>query len=218
MPVNIIDVDEFTDPVRAPDDGDPGNGATFQISPQDLANRTRNLKNRVDTLYGGTVALTAPLLINDQNVTIEENLTVSKDLTVGDDLSVTDDVSIGGNLTVSSSSTFSSTLTVTGALIASRIRFSVGTGPDADTTLTPGTHSNILIATTVSANRIYTPGTGSAGDWFLVRHHNNVGFTIEIIGLTAAPSSITLSYRDFALIVHNGTSWTCVAAGEVPNA
>src|SRR5688500_11642128 len=104
MPVNITDADLFTDPVTAPDDGDDANGATFQDPIQDLANRTRYLKNKVDTLYGGTVALTAPLLLNDQNVTIELNLSVggtlsvsgnatfSADVTVGDDLTVTDDL------------------------------------------------------------------------------------------------------------------------------
>src|SRR5690606_27046015 len=44
----ITDVDQFTEPVRAPADGDPANGETFQDGLQDLANRTRNLKNRVD--------------------------------------------------------------------------------------------------------------------------------------------------------------------------
>lgn len=48
MPVNITDSNTFTDPVQAPDDGDNGNGATFQLAPQALANRTRNLKNRLD--------------------------------------------------------------------------------------------------------------------------------------------------------------------------
>lgn len=47
MPINITDVNEFTDPVQAPDDGDPANGATFQLGIQDLANRTRNLFNRL---------------------------------------------------------------------------------------------------------------------------------------------------------------------------
>lgn len=44
----ITDVDQFTEPVRAPADGDPANGETFQDGLQDLANRTRYLKNRVD--------------------------------------------------------------------------------------------------------------------------------------------------------------------------
>jgi hypothetical protein len=50
MPANITDVDVFTDPVQAPADGDPGNGATFQLSPQALANRTRHNKNRLDAI------------------------------------------------------------------------------------------------------------------------------------------------------------------------
>lgn len=48
MPTNITDVDTFTDPVQAPDDGDSANGATFQLAPQALANRTRYLKNICD--------------------------------------------------------------------------------------------------------------------------------------------------------------------------
>jgi hypothetical protein len=52
MPINLTDVDEFTDPVAAPDDTDPGNGTIFQLAPQALANRTRNLKNRTETLEG----------------------------------------------------------------------------------------------------------------------------------------------------------------------
>lgn len=47
MPVNITDQDEFTSPIQAPDDGDPANGATFQIAPQGLANRTNFLRNRL---------------------------------------------------------------------------------------------------------------------------------------------------------------------------
>jgi hypothetical protein len=50
MGTNITDVDVFTDPIVAPADGDPGSGATFQISPQGLANRTRNHKNRLDAI------------------------------------------------------------------------------------------------------------------------------------------------------------------------
>lgn len=53
MPVTITDADEFTDPVQAPDDGDPASGATFQLAPQALANRTRYLKNVVEALPGG---------------------------------------------------------------------------------------------------------------------------------------------------------------------
>lgn len=57
MTVNLTDSDTFTDPVRAPDDGDPANGATFQAGLQDLANRTRNHKNRLDTLSGRALCL-----------------------------------------------------------------------------------------------------------------------------------------------------------------
>lgn len=48
MPRNIVDQDLFTDPIVAPDDGDPANSLTIGAPSQGLANRTRNLKNRVD--------------------------------------------------------------------------------------------------------------------------------------------------------------------------
>jgi len=48
MPQNITDVDEFTDPVQVPEDGEAATGASQLLGAQDLSNRTRNLKNRVD--------------------------------------------------------------------------------------------------------------------------------------------------------------------------
>lgn len=48
MSVNITAVDEFTEPVQAPDDGDPANGSIFQLSPQALANRDLYLKTRLE--------------------------------------------------------------------------------------------------------------------------------------------------------------------------
>jgi len=57
MPSNITDVDAFTDPIVAPADGDSANAATFQAAPQGLANRTRNLKNRVDVIEAALTAL-----------------------------------------------------------------------------------------------------------------------------------------------------------------
>lgn len=47
MPQDITDVDEFTDPVQAPADGDALNAASIvPTAIQRLANRTRNLANR----------------------------------------------------------------------------------------------------------------------------------------------------------------------------
>lgn len=50
MPANLTDADTWTDPVQAPADGDTANGATFQLAPQDLADRTRYLYNRMESL------------------------------------------------------------------------------------------------------------------------------------------------------------------------
>lgn len=47
MPVNITDVDEFTSPVVAPVGSDPANAASVATPLQQLANRTRNIVNRV---------------------------------------------------------------------------------------------------------------------------------------------------------------------------
>lgn len=54
MPANITDADTFTATVQAPADGDTANGATFQLAPQDLADRTRYLYNRMESLAYGT--------------------------------------------------------------------------------------------------------------------------------------------------------------------
>lgn len=48
MPSNITDVDEFTDPVQGPTDGEAATGASVLLGLQDLANRTRYLKNQLE--------------------------------------------------------------------------------------------------------------------------------------------------------------------------
>lgn len=48
MPVNLVPVDAFPPNFRAPDDGDPANGATFQAGLQDAADAATNLKARLD--------------------------------------------------------------------------------------------------------------------------------------------------------------------------
>src|SRR5690606_10698970 len=48
----ITDLDQFTEPAPAPADREPANGATFQDGLQDLANRTRYLKNQLDRQRG----------------------------------------------------------------------------------------------------------------------------------------------------------------------
>lgn len=54
MPAPIIDVSEFTDPIVRPTDGDPVNGASVLDAFQGLANRTRNLANRIGSGDGST--------------------------------------------------------------------------------------------------------------------------------------------------------------------
>lgn len=55
MATNITDVDEFTDPVTAPADGDAANAATFLAGLQKLSNRTRFLLNKVWVATPATV-------------------------------------------------------------------------------------------------------------------------------------------------------------------
>lgn len=76
MPVNITDVDTFTDPVQAPADADAADGTTFQLAPQGLANRTRNLKNRVDVLDGrssSTLYRDIPIALAGTNTSTIDN-------------------------------------------------------------------------------------------------------------------------------------------------
>jgi hypothetical protein len=49
MPVNITDVDTFTDPIVAPADSDPADRTYVLTIAQGLANRTRSLVNRYGT-------------------------------------------------------------------------------------------------------------------------------------------------------------------------
>lgn len=48
MPINITDVDTFTDPITAPAGADPASAASIVDVVQKLANRTRWLKNLLD--------------------------------------------------------------------------------------------------------------------------------------------------------------------------
>lgn len=53
MSRTIVEVDEFTTDVTVPEDGDPRNVASIDPAWQALSNRTRNSKNRLDSLLGG---------------------------------------------------------------------------------------------------------------------------------------------------------------------
>ena len=61
MPPNITEVDEFTANVPVPDDTEPANHASLLAMSQPLANRTKNLKARVDAAATATTALQAEL-------------------------------------------------------------------------------------------------------------------------------------------------------------
>lgn len=65
MPTNIVDVDTFTSPIVAPASGDPRTAASVATAAQGLANRTRNLANRlgpIEFLLKGNVRLTFPCI------------------------------------------------------------------------------------------------------------------------------------------------------------
>jgi hypothetical protein len=61
MPTSLTDVDAFTAPIQGPADGDVQGAAAYNLGFQGLANRTRNLKNRID----GGDAITKRLLASD---------------------------------------------------------------------------------------------------------------------------------------------------------
>lgn len=48
MPTNITDTSSFVDPIQGPADADPQNAASYNLGIQGLADRTRNLKDRLD--------------------------------------------------------------------------------------------------------------------------------------------------------------------------
>lgn len=56
MPQNITDVDEFTEVVQCPQDGDFATGASIKLMGQGLSNRTRRLKNMVDTMIATIIS------------------------------------------------------------------------------------------------------------------------------------------------------------------
>jgi hypothetical protein len=187
MPVNITDSPTFTDPVTAPDDGDDANGATFQASPQALSNRTRYLKNRVDALYGNSaVALEGALALNDFNVSIEHDLTVGGNLGVTGNVTVTGDISCD-DFTAADVITAGTTmncqrLSASIDVFATRFRFFASTLSDADGSLTVGSTAQLLAATTMTDNRVYTiSDTGAVnGDFFWVVNQSGGAFTVTV--------------------------------------
>ena len=54
MPTAITDVNTFTSPIQTVSDGDGATGANFALAPQGLANRTANLKSRLDAVVAST--------------------------------------------------------------------------------------------------------------------------------------------------------------------
>jgi len=53
MAHNLTDIDTFTSAVTVPDGGDPRTAASVELPFQAVANRTRNVKNRLDALASG---------------------------------------------------------------------------------------------------------------------------------------------------------------------
>lgn len=56
MPTNLTDVNTFSATVAVPSDGESANSASLAAMSQTLANRTRNLKNRLDLVEGNVAA------------------------------------------------------------------------------------------------------------------------------------------------------------------
>jgi hypothetical protein len=212
VPVNISDVDTFTDPVTAPDDGDEANGATFQASPQALSNRTRNLKNRVDKLYGGApVVLIGTLTLNDADVAIEQALTVGGNASVGADLAVTDDITCD-DITVTDACSVGGTVSCQRVsasvdVFATRYRMFTGVGPDADTTLTVGSTAQVLVATTLTSNRDYTISDSGAvnGDFFWVVN-KDAAQALTVLSPTAVGLGV-LNTDQGGLFMRVGGTW-----------
>lgn len=122
MPTNIVDVDTFTDPVVVPVGTDSRNDAAGDVETlsQALANRTRNLKNRLDTndttharrdttntfalgqTFSSTVSIGGTLTSAAINATGTISATVGVhadgDLTAGDDVIATNDITAGDDV------------------------------------------------------------------------------------------------------------------------
>lgn len=195
MPSNITDVDEFTDPVTAPADGDNADEASFQDPIQDLSNRTRYLKNRTDELFGGTPTLTDNVVYGGAyNVTFPQQVNAGGDVVAGDDLVCIDDVHCGGDVFATGSvftngasvtndiTSAAGNITAAAGRVMGAFRFNTALGVDADTDLTVLTDAQMLVTRTLTGNRAYTiDDTGAVnGDCFFVKNDTTSGFTLTV--------------------------------------
>lgn len=92
MPTNIIDVDEFTDPVTKPVGSDVRDAASFGDPLQKLANRTRWLKNLIEGYFETDVTL-RQIRVGAHRARIENGTWVQALIESG--ISCTDDTGTG---------------------------------------------------------------------------------------------------------------------------
>lgn len=215
MPVDIEDVSVFTDPVTAPDDGDFANGATIQDPIQDLANRTKYLKDRTDALYGNDpVALEGPLELNDENVTVGEDLAVGGDLTVtGGVNSAT--LTSSGILSVGGASTLTGNVSASAISYLTQLRVSTRVGPDADTTITVGgLLGQFIHVPTTTTSRTYTISQTGAqdGDFFAIR---NDSANILVVTGAAPGDSVSLDPGEWVVMVRIDGTWQRFLKGDL---
>lgn len=83
---------------------------------------------------------------------------------------------------------------------------------DASVTLNAETDVPIQrFATTLTANRVVTLGTGANGSWFTITRTGLGAFTLDVGGLKTIPSG-TAAFVDVA---HDGTAWRLVRYGTL---
>lgn len=172
----------------------------------------------VDGNAGGTYEPTNPIIIDGDgielpggiggsvavgtNITAGGNITAASGTISGADLAATDDLTVGDDATI------------TGSLYAGTLRFNAAVGADADTTITVGSSANVIIATSLSAQRTYdVVSTGAqAGDWFLFQNVDATdGLVIERDGTPIPGIGAGISGGQCLLMIYVGGSWQYVA-------
>lgn len=64
MPIDIVEDDEFTEPVSVPEPGDDRDASSVVQAFQPLTNRTRNLKNRIDDYHEQDLTFEGAVVFN----------------------------------------------------------------------------------------------------------------------------------------------------------
>lgn len=81
---------------------------------------------------------------------------------------------------------------------------------DANVTLNADQDVNVQrFATTLTANRTITLGTGYAGAWFHIVRSGLGAFTLDVGGLKTLPSATAA----WAMVGHDGSAWFLLAQG-----